>query len=76
VADGPPGSVFRDEPALTAARLPAPDVVLFEDLLRASGDIDPTAPGVRDADGLVALLERSARAARIESRGDVRTGAA
>ncbi|MEK7317124.1 MAG: ATP-binding cassette domain-containing protein [Candidatus Eisenbacteria bacterium] len=51
VGDGAPGEIFRDAAVLAEAGLPAPDVVILEDALRAAGLLDEASP--RDADALV-----------------------
>jgi len=77
VADDVPAHVFRDAAALAAARLPAPDVVVFEDSLRASGVIGADVGGARDADGLVAHLGQEALPGQRPRPADhVETGAA
>jgi energy-coupling factor transporter ATP-binding protein EcfA2 len=51
VGDGAPGVIFRDAAVLAEAGLPAPDVVIVEDALRAAGLLHDASP--RDADALV-----------------------
>lgn len=57
VADGSPRDVFRDPAALADAGLPAPDVVLLEDALRAAGLLEGAA--ARDADSLIESIAAS-----------------
>jgi len=61
VGDGPPAEIFRDSAALDEAGIPAPDVVILEDALRAAGLLGAGAAPARDADTLVDLAERADR---------------
>jgi energy-coupling factor transport system ATP-binding protein len=62
VRDGAPADVFRDEAALRDAGIPAPDVVIVEDALRAAGCFAGEDGRARDADDLVERLARTADA--------------
>ena len=79
IADGSPSEVFRDAAVLAEAGLPAPDVVILEDALRAAGLLDDAAP--RDADSLVEQVAQGRASARFPAAArtpatDVGAGAA
>jgi energy-coupling factor transport system ATP-binding protein len=61
VGEGPPPEIFRDHAALAEAGVPAPDVVILEDALRAAGLLGGHAESARDADALVEIAEHADR---------------